>query len=950
MQRSATRAGAWMALWMMLLLPAVVSAQQASVSGRVTDEQGASLPGVTVTATATVTGRQITAVAGGDGAYRLVGLQPGRYSIAATLSGFATRQMNDIELLVGQNATLDFPMALATLSETVTVSSVAPLVDSQQARVAGNVDSRQMENLPISGRNWQQLSTMVKGITANTVGNQPGVNRDASFQLNLDGQQITQNVCCSGGFGQPGISRDAIAEFQVITNLFDVTMGRSVGIQVQAVSKAGTNNPSGSLYGFFRDDAFNAKDAFANRVLPYSNSQMGGTIGGPIIRDKMHYFGSYEYEREPNTTVLTPSALPGQSFSIPTMRFVHNTLGRVDYQMNAENRFTVRSSRWLHDRPTEIAGHPSRINRRLADSSFTSVGWSHVGSQQSLHELKVNYFMWHHLFEPKPGSPLVPEYIFPGITLGPNWNYPEEWWERFVTTRYDYTVTAGRHDLKIGAEVRLGGNTGWWLARSRGQMRFSSLPSNASTRFPASAATDPSQWDFTGLDATALRYEIYYARYGGGIDDMGDWSFDIPRPAIAGWIGDTWRMNRRLTLNMGVRYDVGWEDVSPPGLEETDVIIDTGRGYVENVGYRNNIRDLNNVAPRGGFAWNVTGNNDLVIRGGAGLYFSTAAANQPIDQALWNGQRVIAASFVNDGQPGWILDPTRGITADDVLEGRVPLPPQSISVIAHDFQMPVAMQSMLGFQKQLTDVIGFDADLVYNRGWHEDSQRDPNLFYDPATGLPRNPSVFGRPNPAYGPINLKESKGESENLQLATSFTRRYRNNFQVGVTYTYMFYKKDTGVGNAGYGATQMNTFDIMMDWADASDFQRHTFRVNGIWSMPFGLTAAGSFRYGSGNPTTINGGSDPLGLGTNRIRRDLSIIGRNSFMGDPFQTLDLRLSKDFRIANAFTLTGIAEVFNIYNYERYSYNVLETSANFGRANGSAGDPRTGQLAFRVSW
>jgi hypothetical protein len=431
---------------------------------------------------------------------------------------------------------------------------------------------------------------------------------------------------------------------------------------------------------------------------------------------------------------------------------------------------------------------------------------------------------------------------------------------------------------------------------------------------------------------------------------MGNWSFDIPRPLIAGWIGDTWRLASRLTLNMGVRYDVGWEDMSPPGVAETDVLIDAGDGNgVQNFGYRNNIRDLNNVAPRGGFAWNVTGTNDLVIRGGAGLYFSTAAANQPIDQALWNGQRVIAATFVNDGRPGWVNDPTRGVTAEQVLAGQVPLPPQNISVIAHDFQMPVTWQAMLGFQKQLTEVLGFDADLVYYKGWHEDSQRDPNLFYDAATGLPKNPNTFGRPNPAYGPINLKESAGKSDYLALATSATRRYRDSFQLGATYTYMFFKNDTGVGNAGYGATQLNSFDIMDDWSRASDFQRHTVRFNGIWSLPYSVTLAGSFRYGSGNYSNVTTNVDPLGLGANRIRRDLSIIQRNTFLSDPFQTLDVRVSKDFHIGN-IVLSGIAEVFNVYNYKRYGYNTLETSANFSKPNASSGDPRTGQLAFRVSF
>ena len=123
--------------------------------------------------------------------------------------------------------------------------------------------------------------------------------------MNLDGQQITQKVAGSG-FGQPKFSREAIAEFQIVTNLFDVTQGRSAGIQVQAISRSGTNTMAGSVYGFFRDDKFNAPDPVANRVLPYQNQQIGGTFGGPIVKDKIHYFASYEYEREPGTIFTAP--------------------------------------------------------------------------------------------------------------------------------------------------------------------------------------------------------------------------------------------------------------------------------------------------------------------------------------------------------------------------------------------------------------------------------------------------------------------------------------------------------------------------------------------------------------------------------------------------------------------------------------------------------------------
>src|SRR4029077_4185107 len=160
---------------------------------------------------------------------------------------------------VGQNPPIPFTLKIAQVSETLTVLGESPLVDTSSSQVAGNVDRRQMEELPLQGRNWMELSKLVKGITANDVGNTPGVSRDDDFQLNLDGQQITQKVAGSG-FGQPKFSREAIAEFQIVTNMFDITQGRSSGIQVQAISRAGTNKMSGALYGYFRDDAFNAKD------------------------------------------------------------------------------------------------------------------------------------------------------------------------------------------------------------------------------------------------------------------------------------------------------------------------------------------------------------------------------------------------------------------------------------------------------------------------------------------------------------------------------------------------------------------------------------------------------------------------------------------------------------------------------------------------------------------
>ena len=165
------------------------------------------------------------------------------------------------------------------------------------------------------------------------------------------------------------------------------------------------------------------------------------------------------------------------------------------------------------------------------------------------------------------------------------------------------------------------------------------------------------------------------------------------------------------------------------------------------------------------------------------------------------------------------------------------------------------------------------------------------------------------------------------------------------------MFFKRDTGISSAGYGSQQLNPFDVDAEWARSSEFQRHTVNANGVWNIRWGLLLAGSFHYGSGNYATITSPADPLGQvnGARRVLADLTVLPRNTFLSDPWHSLDLHVSKDIRIG-AVKLTGMAEVFNLYNFARFNRNTICANALFGQATSSAGIPRTGQLAFRISF
>jgi hypothetical protein len=927
---------------LILMRPEIGLAQQATIVGTVADASNSVVPGTNVTATQVDTGRQFKDVSTQNGAYRIVGLPAGQYDLQADAPGFAPTVLKGIELLVGQNATVMLTMKVATVAQDISVTTEAPLIDTQQAQVAGNIDTQQMQDIPIVGRNWQQLATLVKGVTANTITTRPGVDQDSAFQLNLDGQNVTQSASLSNFFGQTIINRDAIAEYQIITNLFDVTMGQSTGVQVQAISKSGTNTLHGSAYGYFRDDVFNSANPFTKQVAPYSDQQVGGTLGGPIIKDKLWYFVSYENERAPNTLILAPSGLPGQQFQLPTETDQRKPLAKVDYQISPKDHLSVR---WGYSRSFNndvTSSVPSAATSQLYTSNFMSANWSHVSSPSVLHEFKLNYFYYHWEYAPASFVPAsistVRSYSFPGLSLGTPSNGVQHWTESFLSPRYDLSWQKGSHAIKIGSEFRMGHDYGAYFSNIRGTLKFSKLPADATTRFPASAALDPTQWNFTGLDSTATQFTITYAR---------DPSFNVPRPMISAWIGDNWKIVPKLALNIGVRYDAAWRDLDPPRVTPTSIPITTGYAPfgAQDVGFINGIRDLGDVAPRVGIAWSPR--SDLVIRGGSGLYFA-GVGEQTTDQQLYNSANFVTETFLNDGKPGWVADPTRGVTAAQVLAGSVPIVAQTPIVIAHNFRMPYSIQSSIGFQKQIGQFMSIDSDLVSNLGRRLDSQRDPNLFYDPATGLPKNPLTLGRPNPAYGAIHLDESQGRSNYLALQNSFTRRYQRNFQMGVTYTVMFYKNDTGQGSSGYSATQLNTFNINADWAKSASFQRHTLRFNGIWTMPKGFQFSGYWAYGSPNSSfTTSTNVDPLGIGSTRIRSNLSIIPRDNFFGDNFQSLDLHLSKDFRLGERFKITGTAEVFNLYNHAQYTYNVLETSAAFGQHNGAANSPRTGQFGAK---
>ena len=972
---------------------AVAYAQQASILGTAMDESKAVLPGVNVTATDQATGRTQSAITNEKGEYLFQNVPPGNYTLQAELSGFSTVVFKDVELLVGQNATIPFTMKLASVTETLTVVGETPLVDTTSSQVSGNVDRRQMEQLPLQGRNWMELSKLVKGVTANDVGNSIGTGAmDDLWQLNLDGQQITQKVAGSG-FGQPRFSREAIAEFQIVTNMFDITQGRSAGIEIQAISKSGTNTLSGSGYGYFRSDSLNAADLVANKVLPYSNQQVGFTLGGPIIKDKLHYFASYEYEREPGTAFQSPSLLVGQTSSIPYQNGQKSFLARVDDQLTISDRLSVRGSFWTWANPFFVTNGtipPSESSDQTKDATNVLGSWTKVmAGGNKLLEIKGGYNGFHWTNAPQDSMLNIPEYRIPGLTIGAPYNYPQTLNQNNWTGRLDMSWHKEKHDLKMGGEYIHVHSGGPWYIQKAGFFNFSAAPPSAvlAAAFPAGTELTPSKWNVSLLNPFVTNSNINFTQ--------GDWTIDAPRPTYALWFGDNWRATSRLTVNLGIRWDADPNMASPPGIVESNIIINnaltapyghylTGNG---DYGYKSGIRDLKDVAPRAGFTYNVGGGNDLVIRGGTGIYFASPVSNVTFSPQLYS--QLVSAQFPFDGRADFITNPTNGITTDDIFSGKVKIPAQTVRSIAPDFKSPYNWQSSVGFQKQLNGVTGFDVDLTHWTEYRDTRTIDANLIYNPATGYNvANGAAAVRPNTAYGPVFQFTSDGKRDQTAIASSLSRRLKNHFQAGVTYTLMLEMKDNGT--VGYGtAPANNPFDYLNgEWGTSLDFQRNTIRTWALAQMPWGINASVSYFYGSGNRYAASIATAPYGkTGTNRLNlagnggpspaitvpasvldrwdgpaviNSGVTIPRNALEGLPLHKVDLHVTKDLRLGGRAKVQLVGEVFNLFNHGNFgSYNTslsptsAATTALFGTPvtnSGTAYVSRQGQLGFKVQF
>jgi hypothetical protein len=736
---------------------------------------------------------------------------------------------------------------------------------------------------------------------------------------------------------------------------------------VKAITKSGTNRMSGSVRGNFRDSRFNAKNPVLDRVVPIDNQQLAFTLGGPILRDRLHYFGNFEYEREPKVSVWN-TPYPAFNVELEGDQTVKMGGVRLDYQLSQNNRIMAKVSAGNRWDPFTAGNnsHPAATGSQ-ADVNREYLGQlTQVLSNRAVNEVKagytryffdqVNLTTWSNHWQAATTSDSHPEGVatgspritFTGFAIGGNQFYPQDGAQTIWSVRDDFSFAydlAGRHDLKVGGEYLRYRDYGHSCRRCMGVIdaRNGPVPTNIEAIFPDAWNADT--WNFAAISAITRTYDI----------GVGDFFTDDTRPQWGFWAQDDWRVNSRLTLNAGLRYDLSLNANAqhyslPPFVE-------AGRP-----------EDSNNLQPRGGFALQL--NDRTVVRGGTGIYFGVPLSVE----TYWMAHNVqnSVIQFTNDGRPNFAADPLNGQPLPTLEQARqrfcqtnnVPgclrETIQELSIPAFTKDLARTWQTSLGFQRQFGSAMAIEADYVYSKGDHEkDIIENINMTFNPATGANYPFSdISRRAYPQYGLISAGVRTGWSSYHALQTGVTKRLANRWQGSATYTLSGLWDAEAPPLTGMAEVPFETApDLGGEFTLSSSDLRHRAVFNGIWQVGKGLQVSGLLFLGIGErAATVYGGDLRVtGAGTGaqalrrqRLRPDGTIIARNDFTQPARKRVDVRIQQRIPLPGRASIDGIAEVFNAFNAENLTITTDESSRQYLQA--TSGQNRTAQFGFRLSF
>jgi len=929
---------------------AFAQASGGALHGRITDETGGALPGVTVTATNDATGFSRSTVTGSDGAYSLPALPAGTYTVVVDLAGFSSVSTKNVTVNVATDRPLNVSLKQAAVKEQITVTAEAPLVSTSPS-IGTVVSQQELENLPLNGRQFANLGSLAPGTTLSvnadptkpdqlTIALNGGSGRNVNFVV--DGGDNTDDTI--GGALQ-NFNIDAVQEFKIQTMAYKAEYGRSSGGVLSVVTKSGTNELQGTAYEFYRDKSFNEetpseKDQGIGKQ-PYHRHQYGFSIGGPIVKDKIHYFGTYEkMDRHTSYSVFTGKnllgAFEGQTIGLP----FHDKLGtaKISADIDAKQYLQVR---YGFQKNTSKYGQsslaaPNSLGTTTNDYKSLLAGHTAQLSSNRVNEFVFQFTKFANVIAADSTDPYI--YYPSGAHQGQNVNTPQTTNQKKYQYKDDFSWSSQlgsmHHDFKTGFqyidEPTLGGD---FTVGTTGQYSLKS--------------------DTVGSPVVSILIN-------GGFS--GD---STPIKQYNGYIQDDIGVNRNLTINAGIRYDL-WTgyDLNQsinPNLALVQHLADTGRyteSYIQdfkNGGGTKLSNDKNNWGPRLGFAYDIHGDSRNIVRGGVGRYYDFPYTNATILFPASAVQSLFGPIYNYEDKNG-----IKNANGTFFRPGIDPLPPNQISGNLNDrttrelasptLKAPYSDQVSLGYSTELNPTLGLNFELVSAR-YKDIPFRFRANPVDPTTGARRFAGV------APSNFRLWYGKGHAEYDGANIGFHSRVGSNFEAQGFYTWSrsrgnilagadeFRVTDAGFQPDTLRDTSVNPLDPDCNACNGplDTDARHRVTLAGTWRAPYAINVSGVLRYRSALPYTVfalNAGGSKVDLNGDGYAQDLAVghAHVNDARGESFEQFDIRVSHEFKFMNNYGLEAIAEVFNLFNAKNAA--VFDST---GTAHAFAGDPGQGE-------
>jgi hypothetical protein len=888
-----------------------------AISGSVVDKNQAVIANASVTITNKATAIGRTATTNDAGEYRVDLLPPGKYDIKVSASGFGEVAVENVEVLVGKTNSIDITLDPGVQTANVTVTAgETELVSREKTDVSLNITPRDVEDLPLNGRDLGNLAYLAPG--AKPVDSyDPTKRRISIFGINgSSGRNV--NVTVNGidnkdnTVGGPVMQfpLEAIQEFVISTARFSAVNGRSEGAAVNVVTKSGASDFHGSAFYFLRDRKLNASEVSpTNQSVkskpPFNRKQWGGSVSGPVW---LPHFGEGgpTHHTVPRTFFFFAIERQNEATSIPvdSVAFAELTLARPlgaqpatvlptpykDWRINARIDHTFNSKHSIfatYNDQSNIGLNDQATGRvDLSEGNFTknrlllgNITLSSALSNSIVNAATVGYQYWHNLIDT---DTLTPFFLFPNtISFGTNVNVPQESYQAKYQFKDDLSINKGAHTFRMGVDYL-------WEPKLGGFFKFNPTLEIDWTALPSTILGNPAQFPQGFSSAGAV---------GGMTIAIGDPYFNLPGGAkmFGVYFQDDWKARHNLTLNLGLRWD---KDFNLIGTEAQG----QSRTYLALKKINHPAAaslpkdDSKDFSPRVGFAWDIKGNGHHVMRGGYGLYYGQTFLNIPLFMIQQINPTIFATVFsvasadfvpgtairVRDWRYGIDPFPTIPAPQTQLLAGNVG------RIMDPDYENPVTQQWNLGYSWQFNSYSVFEFDYTHILGLHESKTLNINptqlMLLNSAgqeiSARPLSAAFTAAGLPVLGRVDLEASVGRSRYDGLNVSYRRRLHQGVTVNATYTLSRALAYNGTLGAfrNRAWNPFNYFDSSELGPTPTD-SRHRFSMGSVINLPGGFQVAPIMQVESGRTYTAGYGAavDTLGTGSGRGTSHVVVFANN-------------------------------------------------------------------------